>query len=377
MKKHTYNFKLILEGLDFLPFINKFIYLLFALITMVGIVLPPNYVIGYLYIVPILLADSRLSHKKVKLMTIAGATFTLLDMFSPDWEKTYLILQLGNISIIIDRIIVVVALFITFWLAERNRIYQEALFRQNAKLQAQEQLANIREDFVATLSHDLKTPILGAIATLNSLLKHQFGSLTQPQEDVIKVILRSQNNSLSLVQNLLDIYQNDTEGVKLNCVILNLIDLIKEVVLDLKYLASTRDVSFYLKFPKNLNDFRIYGDKVQLQRVLSNLLINAINHAQHSGKVEVSVESDLQYHIIKIIDDGQGILKEELPYLFDRFYQGATNRHSIGSGLGLYLSRQIVEAHQGIIWAENRTTQGALFGFCLPQCSSLHNLQQI
>jgi two-component system NarL family sensor kinase len=120
------------------------------------------------------------------------------------------------------------------------------------------------------------------------------------------------------------------------------------------------------------SDFRrsvwVNGDALQLQRVFSNLLINGINHSPRGGKVEVVLESDSAYHWVKVIDDGPGITGNELPHLFERFYQGHSDRLAVGSGLGLYLSRQIIEAHGGTIWAENRTPHGALFGFGLPAC---------
>jgi two-component system NarL family sensor kinase len=108
------------------------------------------------------------------------------------------------------------------------------------------------------------------------------------------------------------------------------------------------------------------GDALQLQRVFSNLLINGINHSPRGGKVEVVLESDSAYHVVKVLDNGPGITQDELPYLFERFYQGQSDRQAKGSGLGLYLTRQIIEAHGGTIWAENRIPQGAMFGFRLP-----------
>jgi two-component system NarL family sensor kinase len=95
-------------------------------------------------------------------------------------------------------------------------------------------------------------------------------------------------------------------------------------------------------------------------------MINAINHSPRSSKVEVKLETQGEQIIIKVCDRGLGITQAELPHLFERFYQGSSNRQATGSGLGLYLSRQIVEAHGGTIWAENQLPQGAVFGFRLP-----------
>ena len=109
-----------------------------------------------------------------------------------------------------------------------------------------------------------------------------------------------------------------------------------------------------------------------MQRVFRNLLINGINHSPRGSKVEVILESDSAHHLVKVIDNGPGITGDQLPYLFERFYQGHSDRQAKGSGLGLYLTRQIIEAHGGTIWAENRTPHGALFGFRLPTCQPNH-----
>lgn len=82
--------------------------------------------------------------------------------------------------------------------------------------------------------------------------------------------------------------------------------------------------------------------------------------------MEVVLESDSAYQVVKVIDNKPGITVDELPHLLERFYQGHSDRQAKGSGLGLYLTRQLIEAHGGTIWAENRIPQGALFGFKLP-----------
>ena len=104
---------------------------------------------------------------------------------------------------------------------------------------------------------------------------------------------------------------------------------------------------------------------MQLQRVFFNLLTNGINHSLRGGRVEVVLESQSDYHVVKVLDNGLGITAEQMPHLFERFYQGHSDRGAKGSGLGLYLTRQIITAHGGTIWAENRSPTGALFGFRL------------
>jgi two-component system NarL family sensor kinase len=286
---------------------------------------------------------------------------TLLNLVFPRIEHT-------NPATVANRIIAVMALVVTGWLSDRARRYEEAIAEQKAQLHAQQQLASLRENFASTLTHDLKTPLLGAIETLNSWQQGYFGDVTQQQQDVLAMMTRSHQSSLQLVETLLDVYRNDTEGLRLDLEPVNLVAVAEEAIATLVHLATTRRV--YLSVGYSNSEFRrsmwVNGDTLQLQRVFINLLINGINHSPRGGKVDVVLASEPGYHVVTILDNGPGITEDELPYLFERFYQGQSDRQAKGSGLGLYLSRQIVEAHGGTIWAENRTPQGALFGFKLP-----------
>jgi two-component system NarL family sensor kinase len=178
---------------------------------------------------------------------------------------------------------------------------------------------------------------------------------------------RSHQTSLQLVETLLDVYRNDSEGLVLHQAPLDLTVLAEEVAASLAELAATRQVHIALSHGES--EFRrslwVNGDALQLQRVLTNLLINAINHSRRGERVEVVLEPQASHQVVKILDTGAGIRPDEFPYLFERFYQGHSDRQAKGSGLGLYLSRQIIEAHGGTIWAENQLPSGALFGFKL------------
>lgn len=333
----------------------------FVLVIMLEYATPSDYVFGYLYTGPILLANPRLNRSATLRVTLAASVLTLLNLVVPTVEDT-------NPATLANRIIAVMALVATGWLSDRTRRYEEAIAEQKAQLHAQEQLESVRENFASTLTHDLKTPLLGAIETLKSLQQGQFGEVTAVQQDVLRMMTRSHQSTLQLVETLLDIYRNDTEGLKLNLAPLNLVTLAEEVIATLIDLAATRRV--YLSLGYGESEFRrsiwVKGDGLQLQRVFSNLLINGINHSPRGGKVEVVLESESAYHLVKVLDNGPGITENELPHLFERFYQGHSDRQAKGSGLGLYLTRQIIEAHTGTIWAENRTPRGALFGFRLP-----------
>ncbi|MBW4686426.1 MAG: HAMP domain-containing histidine kinase [Komarekiella atlantica HA4396-MV6] len=363
-------FLTIKEALDKRGKIYWLIAIAFTIVIVLEYLTPPEYVFGYLYTGTILLADSRLNRRAVLGVTFAATGLTLLNLFVPGAEMI-------DPPTVANRLIAVLALLVTGWLSERNRRNEEAIAYTQAQLRSQEQLAMMREDFVSTLTHDLKTPLLGAIETLKYFQNEQFGEVTPMQAKVLQTMARSHRNTLQLVQTLLDVYRNDAEGLKLQISSVNLVTLAEEVIATLTELARTRQI--YISLHYGESDFRSFlwvsGDSLQLGRVFTNLLSNGIKHTPRGGKVEVVLESHSNAQVVKILDTGFGFTKEELPHLFERFYQGDSDtygglcqRHVFGSGLGLYLTRQIITAHGGTIWAENRSPRGALFGFRLPAC---------
>lgn len=335
----------------------------FAIVAALEFVTPPNYVFGYLYSGPILLVNSRLSQKATFFVTLAACVVTIFNLFVPDFEPL-------NPATVANRAIAVMALVVTGYLSDRIRTAEEAIAQQQAQLEAKEKLASIREDFFSTLTHDLKTPLLGAIETIKSFDLGKFGTVTPTQEKVLAMMTRSHQTTLQLVETLLDVYRNDTEGLRLHLEPVNLAALAEEAIATLTDLAASRRVYIRLKYGES--GFRVAlwvnGDALQLTRVFANLLTNSINHSPRGGKVDILLESYSIQRVVKILDSGPGITDDELPHLFERFYQGHSDRGAKGSGLGLYLTRQIIAAHGGTIWAEKKSPAGAMFAFRLSAC---------
>jgi two-component system, NarL family, sensor kinase len=329
---------------------------------------PVDYLFGYLYTAPILLTNFWFGRRATIYVTALAIGLTLLNIWVP-LDRSI------APSTIFNRALAGLALFMTGWLSEKNRHDRHTLIVQQSQLNVQKQLSRLREDFASTLTHDLKTPLLGGIAAIEAFQAEKFGNITEMQQQVLGLMSRSHHNSLQLVETLLDVYRNDTEGLKLTLVPVDLVEIAEEVLCHLSPLAAADRI--YLNLNYGASDFRqslwVNGDRFQLQRVFTNLLKNAIDHSRKGDRVDIILESQAHQHVIKIIDSGSGITPTELPNLFQRFYQGHSDRQAKGTGLGLYLCRQIIEAHRGIIWAENRsaspsdaTPHGALFGFRLP-----------
>ncbi|HIK17322.1 MAG TPA: HAMP domain-containing histidine kinase [Leptolyngbyaceae cyanobacterium M33_DOE_097] len=334
---------------------------LFVVVLSLEFSTPPDYVFGYLYIGPILLASSRLSRKTTFQATLFACVLTMINV----WLSGIETVQAPTIA---SRFIATLALVVTGVLSDRNRLYQQTVLQQQAKLEAQEKLASTREDFASALTHDLKTPLLGAIETLKAFQHGSFGVVEPMQQRVLATMMRSHKTTLQMVETLLDIYRNDNEGLQLNFAPVDLVEIAEAVKATMVDLAASRRVHISLHY--GASDFRqflwVKGDTLQLQRVIANLLTNAINHSPRGERVEVVLEAGHSYQTVRVKDSGAGIKPDELPHLFERFYQGQSDRQAKGSGLGLYLSRQIVEAHGGTIWAENQPPAGAIFAFRLP-----------
>ncbi len=333
---------------------------LFGMLFTLELLTPPDYVMGYLYILPILVAKPELARRNTFSITIIAVCLTLLNIWIPGDEEI-------QPAMVTNRLIAVFALIVTGILTDRNHQIESTLAQQQAKLQVQSKLASLREDFTSTLAHDLKTPLLGAIETLKAFAREQFGAVQPKQKSVLDTMIRSHQTSLKLVETLLDIYRNDISGLQLDLNPIDLVAIAESTTTALLDLAASRRVHISLNYGES--DFRqflwVNGDAFQLQRVFANLVTNAINHSPRGSKVAVVLSTQAGERVVKIVDTGAGIQPDEMPHLFDRFYQGQSDRQASGSGLGLYLARQIIEAHNGTIWAENRSPQGAIFGFRL------------
>jgi two-component system NarL family sensor kinase len=333
---------------------------LFVLAIVMEYSTPPPFVFGYLYIGPVLLAHATMTKKRAIAVTVAAIILTIVNLFVPGTEPI-------NLATVSNRAIVTIALIVTAGLSQSNRNYQEALARQETRILIQQQLASLREDFASTLTHDLKTPLLGAIQTLSAFEQEKFGPIAPSQRKAIAIMIRSHQNTLHLVEKLLDVYRNDLEGLQLHKTVVDLARLADEAISSLTDLALSREVRIRLhdRHSEFRRHYPVFGDRLQLHRVFVNLLANGIDHSPRGGLVEITLTTTENTHVVSILDEGQGLPSTEMSRLFERFYQQLGDRSAKGAGLGLYLSRQIVEAHGGKIWATQRSPRGAIFSFSL------------
>ena len=221
----------------------------------------------------------------------------------------------------------------------------------------------LRDDFIATLTHDLRTPLLAAMQTLKYFLDGMIGEINEKQRDFISTMYKSNEDLLGLVNALLEVYKYDADKLVLTKTNFNIYNLVKQVYDELLPLASSKNIEFAID--TNISDTEILADRGELRRVICNLCGNAINYTQAGGKVTITLKTEGNDLIFSVSDNGSGIPQEDIPNMFQRFSQGTSKKRSTGTGLGLYLSRQIIESHGGKIWLESVLNKGSEFSFLL------------
>lgn len=228
----------------------------------------------------------------------------------------------------------------------------------------QKEADKLRDDFIATLTHDLRTPLLAAIQAIKFLLDGTLGEINEKQQQILSTMKKSNEDLLGLVNALLEVYKYDASKLELCKTEFNFKSLVDQTYSELKPLSDTKGIDFKVVYELP-EDTKICADRGEIRRVVCNLCGNAINYTHNKGSVVVTVKSQEKDLLFTVQDDGNGIPPEDIPNLFKRFSQGTSKKRSTGTGLGLYLSRQIVEAHNGKIWLESKLSKGSEFSFLL------------
>jgi two-component system, OmpR family, phosphate regulon sensor histidine kinase PhoR len=226
----------------------------------------------------------------------------------------------------------------------------------------------MRSDFISIASHELRTPLTVISGYLSLLLASKLGKLTDQQENFIKQIYDDTQSLSSLVEDLLDVSRLDSGKFRLHKSAVSLSDIVKRTVDSLSEKATERKIAvMYIPETKTVPQF--YGDKAKIRQVLTNIIDNAIKYTNPSGKIRVSLRVTDEVFIVTVADNGYGIEKKDLPHIFDRFYR-AENKlldRVTGAGLGLYISKTIIEMHNGSIEVDSIFEKGTTFTITLPR----------
>ena len=218
----------------------------------------------------------------------------------------------------------------------------------------------LQEDFVSTISHELRTPLGFIKGYSTSLLRADTSWDTETQREFLTIIDEEADRLSLLIENVLESARLQSNTLPLRFQPLRLDAVLRDVVMRIRTRYKDLDVSMdMIPVPP------IQGDGVRIAQVFENLFTNAVKYAP-GAPMTVTLKQSGDHMLISIADKGPGITPEALPLIFERFYRVRTEKTVTGSGLGLYICRQIIQAHRGKIWAESTPGEGITFFIELP-----------
>jgi signal transduction histidine kinase len=226
------------------------------------------------------------------------------------------------------------------------------------------ELDSMKSEFVATVSHDLRSPLtlMRGYATMLEMV----GELNEQQQGYVRKIISGVENMSRLVNNLLDLGRIEI-GVGLQVEYVTVLDIIERVTSALQLQASQKNIALKVELPKDM-PHAVEADQALLHQAVYNLVENAIKYTPDEGRVTIRTLSQPGYLIFAVEDSGLGISTEDLPHLFEKFYRGKQRetRSQPGSGLGLAIVHSVATNHGGRVWVDSVVGKGSTFYLQIP-----------
>lgn len=224
------------------------------------------------------------------------------------------------------------------------------------------EIDRLKSEFIATASHELRTPLTSVQMGVHLLLEGALGELTDNQNEVLQACRQDCERLDKLMRDLLDLSKIEAGESQPQLASVSARELISAAVKELRPQVEVKGIELTVDAPVDLPWVMV--DRLQIERVISNLVINALRHTK-SGEIKISVEQRDNHLAVSVHDTGSGIPNEYLPHIFDKFVQ-VPAAPTGGAGLGLTISKSIVEAHGGQISVQSQVGQGTTFTFTLP-----------
>lgn len=231
----------------------------------------------------------------------------------------------------------------------------------------EQELEKLKLDFVSIAAHELRTPITSIRGYLSVFMKENRGKLSDEQLMFLDRVGFATEQLTALIENILNVTRIEKGTFTLSKQSIDWVALVKKVIMELEMKAQEKKVEIVFIEPQQPFPY-LSVDTLRITEVLSNLISNGINYTPSGGKITVSLEQKGVEIITHVQDNGKGISKEALPHLFTKFFRvkNKMEQGTKGTGLGLYISKSIVEIHGGKIWAESEEGKGSIFSFSLP-----------
>lgn len=230
--------------------------------------------------------------------------------------------------------------------------------QRRAGLVAQKQLSQVRADFYSMVTHDMRNPASATVMILDLLLSDYADSLTPPQLELLNMARDASRKLLGLINDYLDFAKIEAGYLKLDRQTVDLRDVVEAGVRFGQVQAQSKNQTVTLDLPAQ----PLYAcvDPERIKQVVDNLVSNAVKYTPEGGRITVQLDRDGKFALLRVSDTGQGISKAQMEVLFTKYQRlpGETARRIQGTGLGLFIVKQTVEAHGGSVWAESEGIPG-------------------
>lgn len=273
---------------------------------------------------------------------------------NPPWYKTWM--AIVGYVIILLAILYLFRRFIIIRTNYLNNIRLERINRENV-----EKLNKAKLQFFTNVSHEFRTPLTLILGPLERIINSGEGG--KPFKDQLSLVNRNAQRLLRLVNQLLDFRKAEAGKLKLRVAEGNIVKFLKEVKLSFDGLAEQKNISFVFRSSSNI--INLYFDRDQFEKIFYNLLSNAFNHTSEGGEIVIEVTETQEAVFIKVEDNGSGIKPENFKKIFRRFYSEEDATHH-GTGIGLALTKSLVELHHGQITVESNENEFSRFTVRIP-----------
>lgn len=247
-------------------------------------------------------------------------------------------------------------------------------FKEQEETKRKLALLEQKQEFMTMLAHDLKAPVLSAQRIIEHVLAGSMGELPSEAHHLMNQVHKSNQSLLSLISNVMDCYRLESHQQYFLTSELDVSALLNACITQMKQLALSTDVELNCICPNKLH---MLADKIAMERVICNLISNAIKFTGGGGRITVSADCENEKVVIRVEDTGIGINEKDVERIFDRFYQASSPARKSGLGLGLYLCKNLIDGQHGQITCRSTVGSGSTFEVRMPLVKPIRDLKKL
>ncbi len=221
-------------------------------------------------------------------------------------------------------------------------------------------------ELASMLLHDVRSPLNSLVGYLELLLNATFGALNDGQKNILEKAMELSDATFDMLEDINEVFRGEQTSFQVEKQPFDLPKILEEVLVNIWVKADHKNIKIKKDISPEIN--QVLGDDYQIQRVLTNLITNSIKYSPNNSQITIKVLPNPDHHVeVSVSDNGQGVPENQLIHLFDKYYRVKQKQQvKKGYGLGLYISKIIVKAHRGKIWAKNNEAGGLTVTFTLP-----------